>query len=141
MHTIATHNQFSMQCGISLCLGGVHSQQCDHHASGVATPENTWAFAQASLPFPQASQKVVHTGTRENTAFYDINCSPYHRHTPDISTPYASYTFKSCKTMYQNESKTDQGFPIQRLFPPHWCTCITIIIIIVIMISRAHQGA
>ena len=45
--------------------------------------------------FAQASEIMVHFGTCKNTAFYDIKCSPYHRHTPDIADPYASYTFKS----------------------------------------------
>ena len=56
--------------------------------SGVATPGYTRAFAQAS-------ENVVHFGTSKNTAFYDTKCSPYHRNTPNIADPYASYTFKS----------------------------------------------
>jgi len=66
---------------------------------------------RASLHFAQASENVVHTGTQENTAFYDINCSPYHRHTPDIAAPNVSDTAKNAT------SPTLTGdFPVQRLF-------------------------
>ena len=98
--------------------------------SGVATPGDTrafaqasllfaWAFAQASLLFAQASENVVHTGTDENTAFYNIKCSPYHQHTPDIATPYASYTFKSCSAVHysiRTSPKLTRDFSLQRLF-------------------------
>ena len=54
---------------------------------------------------------MVYTGTQENTAFYDINCSPYHRHTPDIAAPYISDTEKN----FASPTLT-RDFPVQRLF-------------------------
>ena len=57
------------------------------------------------------SENVVHTGTRENTAFYDINCSHYHRHRPDIAAPYASDTAKNAVS-----PTLTRDLPLQRLF-------------------------